>query len=86
MITFITAMAAAAAAQTAQPAPSNPHAQHQQGATTAQGKMAMGQMQMAQMGQGCCAKTPDGKMECQMMKGQGSRQGSQAPHQGHSGN
>ena len=84
MITLATAMAALAAAQTAQPAPANHHAQQ----TAPAGQMDHSKMDHPKTGQeggGCCTKTADGKMECQMMKGRGSPQGGQAQHQGHSG-
>lgn len=83
-MTFITAMAALAAAQTAQPAPANPHAQH----TAPAGQMdhsKMGQSSVGQQGGGCCTKTADGKMECQMMKTGASQPGGQGQVQGHSG-
>ena len=85
MLTFITGIAALAAAQTAQAAPANPHAQQ----TAPAGQMDHSKMdhsKMSQEGGGCCTKTADGKMECQMMKGRGSEQGAQGQHQGHSGN
>lgn len=72
MLTFISGIAALAAAQAA---PANPHAQH-----IAQAG------QMGQQGGGCCKKSADGKMECQMMKGHGSQQSAAGQHQGHSAN
>ena len=85
MSTFIIGIAALAATQTAQAAPAHPHAQH----TAPAGQMDHSKMDPSKMGQkggGCCTKTADGKMECQMMKGRGSQQGAQGQHQGHSTN
>lgn len=84
MLTFITGIAALAAAQTAPTAPPNPHVQHAQAGQMDHSKMD--HSKMGSQGGGCCSKSADGKMECQMMTGHGSQQGAAGKHQRHSGN
>ena len=87
MTTIIGAIALAIASPVgAQTAPAEAQAGHTQHQQQGQGQHQHGQPGHQQgQHQGCC-KQVNGRMECQMMKGHGSQQGGQSPHQGHSGN
>lgn len=78
MMTLIAA-AIAAAAPAAPMAAHDAHAQHGQ---NQQGQHQQGgQGHDQHKGMGCCTKTADGKMQCQMMSGHGGQHGGASGHQ-----
>lgn len=80
MLTQIVAMAFAATAQTSPAASAvQPHTQHVQSGPA--GHSQMRHSSMAEHGNGCCSKSADGKMQCQMMSRHGGQHQGAADHQ-----